>query len=315
MNEAWGIWLVMALIATSLWALTSLLDVYFVHDVYRDELDGTLISSAFQLLPWVLVLTGSLDVPSLQQQACLLAVCAGVFTMASNYCYFRALFKFDDSTLTYVLWDTSVLLVPFLAWLWSDEQLLAEHYGGIGLAFIGSIIFLSLGGTFRQGLRRILVVMTIAILLSSVSTLLLKESYRLAEGRFIEVFLMFCLGGGLVSILIAVTQPQKTAARIQRYLDLSPSIIALAIAAEALALGGEVAINRALDLSPSPSFVPAVETSHTPIMMLFSAVLSILLERNGNAKIATVFGGQVTHWKGKLFAMLLMSAGVVLISQ
>lgn len=314
MNDPWGIWIVMAFVAPCIWALVSLLDIYFVHDIYNDELDGTLISSAFQFFPWIFVLLGVIEFPNLAEHATFLSVCSGMFAMMSIYYYFRALFRSDDSIGIYMLWDISVLMVPFLAWLWSGEQLLTAQYAGIGLSFLGSIVFLSIDRSVQRSFINIVGVMSLAIVLSSVSAIMLKDAYLLAPGQFIDVFLMYSLGGGLISILIASIQPKATAARLQRFFKLGPSLIALSIAAEIVALVGEVAINRAVDLSPSVSFVQAIETSHAPFVMMFSAILSLIFSVTGNSKAAMVFGCQVRFWKGKLLSMTLMSFGVFLVS-
>lgn len=51
-------WLLIALVAPFLWALTAVLDSYFVVNWYRDKYDAIVVSGVFQSLPLLLVLLG-----------------------------------------------------------------------------------------------------------------------------------------------------------------------------------------------------------------------------------------------------------------
>jgi hypothetical protein len=84
-----SVWLPIAFVAPFLWALVSVLDLYLVHGLYQDEWDGTLISGAFQLFPWLLVALGILSFVPPPTEAILFSLAGGLMFLASFFFYFR----------------------------------------------------------------------------------------------------------------------------------------------------------------------------------------------------------------------------------
>src|SRR5659263_94045 len=165
-----------------------------VHGLYQDEWDGTLMSGTFQLFPWLLVALGILHFTAPPTKAVLFSLAGGGMFLASFFFYFRALFRHADSPLIHVLWNVSVLVVPVMAWAWSDERLQPVHYVGIALAFVGSSLFAARNGLLRQGFLRVAGTMVWAVLLLSASMVLQKEAFRHASNQFLDVYLIFSLG-------------------------------------------------------------------------------------------------------------------------
>lgn len=314
MNELWALWLPMAFAAPLLWALVSVLDLYFVHGLYRDEWDGTLISGAFQVLPWLLVPLGILRFTAPPTEAMLFALAGGGMFLASFFFYFRALFRYADSPLIHVLWNVSVLVVPVLAWAWSDERLLPVHYLGIALAFLGSSLFAARAGLLRQGFLRVAWTMVWAVLLLSASMVLQKEAYRHASNQFLDVYLIFSLGVVAAATALAALKPKTTVARIRRFAGFETRYIVLLVFAEGVSFIGTVFSQRAIDLSPSPSFVAAIESSVPVFVMLLSLLLASLFTRFGSERASTMFRNQMLGWQEKLVAISLMSTGIYCIA-
>lgn len=314
MNELWGLWLPMALVAPVLWGLVAVLDLYFVHGAYRDEWDGTLISGAFQILPWLLVPLGLLSFTAPPKEAIPFALAGGGLFLTSFFFYFRALFRHADAPLIEVLWSVSVLVVPVLAWAWSDERLLPVHYLGIALAFLGSSLFAVRDGLLRRGFLRVAWTMVWAVLLLSASMVLQKEAYRIASGQFLDVYLVFSLGVVLAAVALALLKPRATVARIRRFAGFKPRYIALLMFAEGVSFVGTVFSQRALDLSPSPSFVAAIESSVPVFVMLLSLLLAPMFGYLGREQTSKMFLQQVLGWKEKLVAIALMSTGIYCIA-
>jgi drug/metabolite transporter (DMT)-like permease len=314
MIELWGLWLPMALVAPALWALVCILDLYFVQGAYRDEWDGTLISGAFQILPWLLVPLGLLPFTAPPAAAMLFALAGGGMFLASFFFYFRALFRHADAPLIEVLWSISVLVVPVMAWAWSDERLLPVHYLGIALAFLGSGVFAVRDGLLRQGFRRVAGPMVWAVLLLSASMVLQKEAYRITSGQFLDVYLIFSLGVVAAAALLALLNPKATLARIRRFAGFKPRYIALLVFAEGVSFVGTVFSQRAIDLSPSPSFVAAIESSVPVFVMLFSLLLGSAFAHLGREQTSTMFRNQMLGWQQKLLAIALMSSGIYCIA-
>lgn len=314
MMELWALWLPLAFVAPFLWALVNILDLYFVHGLYQDEWDGTLISGAFQLFPWLLVALGMLSFVPPPKEAILFALAGGSMFLASFFFYFRALFRYADSPLIQVLWNVSVLVVPVLAWAWSDERLLPVHYLGIALAFVGSSLFAAREGLLRQGFLRIAGTMVWAVLLLSASMVLQKEAYRNAGDQFLDVYLIFSLGVVGAATALAALKPKTTVARIRRFAGFETKYIALLLFAEGASFAGTIFSQRAIDLSPSPSFVVAIESCAPVIIMLLSLLLASVFARLGHVQASTMFRNQMLGWKEKLMAIALMSSGIYCIA-
>lgn len=314
MNELWALWLPMAFIAPCLWALVSVLDLYLVLDAYQDEWDGTLISGAFQLVPWLLVVLGILRFTPPPTEAMLFALAGGGMFLASFFFYFRALFRYADSPLIHILWNVSVLVVPLLAWTWSDERLQPLHYLGIGLAFLGSSLFAARKGLLRLGFLKVARTMLWAVLLLSASMVLQKEAYRSASNQFLDVYLIFSLGVVATAAALAALNPKATAGRIRRFAGFEAKLIALLVFAEGVSFAGTVFSQRAIQLSPSPSFVAAIESSVPVFVMLLSLLLAGVFARLGRQQASTMFRNQMHGWKEKLIAIALMSSGIYCIA-
>lgn len=314
MDLLWHWWLPVAFAAPFLWALVSVLDLYFVHGLYRDEWDGTLISGGFQLFPWLLVAPGILPFTLPPPEAVLPALAGGAMFLAAFFFYFRALFRCADSPMILVLWHVSVLVVPVLAWAWLDERLQPEHYLGIALAFIGSTLFVARKGLLRQGFLRIAGTMAWAVLLFSTSMVLQEDAFRHADDRFLDVYLVSSLGMAAAALALAALNPKATAARIRRFSGFKARHIGLLVFAEVVSLGATLFSQRAVDLSPSPSFVAAVESSTPMFVMLLSLLLASVFARLDRAQASTMFRNQTLGWQEKLIAIALMSSGIYFIA-
>lgn len=314
MNVLWTLWLPIAFAAPILWALVSVLDLYLVHGLYQDEWDGTLISGAFQIFPWLFVALGILRFASPPMEVVLFALAGGGMFLASFFFYFRALFRYADSPLIHVLWNVAVIVVPIMAWAWSDERLQPVHYLGIVLAFLGSSLFAARGGLLRQGFLRVAGTMVWAVLLLSASMVLQKEAYRYASNQFLDVYLIFSLGVVLAATALAMLKPRTTMARIRRFAGFKSRYIALLMFAEGVSFIGTLFSQRAIDLSPSPSFVAAIESSVPVFVMLLSLLLTSVFARLGREQASTMFRNQTLGWKQKLMAIALMSSGIYCIA-
>lgn len=310
MNELWALWLPVAFAAPFLWALVSVLDLYLVLGLYQDEWDGTLISGVFQFFPWLLVALGILNFTAPPIEAMRFAFAGGVMFLASFFFYFRALFHHADSPLIHVLWNVSVLLVPVLAWALSGEHLQPVHYIGITLAFLGSCLFVVHDGLLRKGYLRVAGTMVWAVLFLSVSMVLQKEAYRYAVNQFLDVYLVFSLGVVAATTIMAALNIKKTAVKIRRFAGFETKYIILLVFAEIVSFAGTVFSQRAIDLSPSPSFIAAIESCTPVFIMLISLLLATVFGRFDHEQASTMFRDQILGWKEKLIAISLISAGI-----
>lgn len=314
MSDLTSLWLPIAFIAPILWALVSVLDLYFLHGAYQDEWDGTLISGIFQILPWLLVPVGLVHYTPLPLEAMVLALLGGSMFLASFFFYFRALFRFADAALVQILWNVAVLVVPFFAWIILDERLQLIQYLGIALAFFGLTRLASREGMLGQGFRRIAWSMVWAVLLMSASMVLQKDAYRIASGLFLDVYLTFSLGVAITAAMLAVANIQSTVTRIQRVAALDSRYFVLFVFAEFISILGTLSSQRAIDLSPSPSFVAAVESVSPIVLMLLSIIVASAFARQGIHSSSAMYHDQVLGWRKKVLAVVFISSGIYCIA-
>lgn len=315
-------WLLLAFVAPLLWAAVTLLDTYFVHGVYTEAMDGAVISGLFQCLPWLLVLLGVVEFsyPGNESAAC--AVVAGALFLLSFLAYFKALFMVNDGALMQLLWNLSVLVVPFFAWLFIGERLEPAHYAGIALAFAGLAGFGFDARTRSRDARRIGLTMCLAVVAHALSMVASKQAYQrateshpLGGGDFWSLFLLFCAGAGAMAfVLLAQRGAAPAVAQARRVARLSRRYFLLFVLAETLSLVGTLASQRAISLAPSVSFVVVVESLVPVFVMGGSLLLVAWLQAAGKADLATAYRRQFSNPGRKTLALALIAGGIYTIT-
>ncbi|MBU2025598.1 MAG: hypothetical protein ABIC19_04260 [Patescibacteria group bacterium] len=335
MNESFfsGNWLVVALLAPMLWALVSVIDVYFVGGkIYKDEIDGAMISGLFQLVPagfLFFLIRGELSLfwhetlnqgPLLEVvlgsekfQAVILAFVGGFVLNLAFFFYFKALFSRNDASLVQILWNLCVVVVPLLSFLVSGEVLPAYKYAGMGIVLAGATL-LSLDKTLRETVSaRFLWMMAGAILFWSVAMVIQDNAYGMLEnhgyrdwGFWIGLF-FFTLGGfysGLLFLIFSMRSP----------LRLIRKFFPIFFAVESLAFLGIFFSQRAIDISPSVSFVATIETFVPLFVLLFSSLVVVGCRLIGKRKeLGEIYRGQLKDIPIKILAGFVMLAGVFVI--
>lgn len=311
--DIWNNWLLIAFIAPFLWALVNIIDVYFVESVYEDEYDGAMISGMFQIVPWFLVPLGVIPFTFPGMEAGLLAFLGGSAFLLSFFFYFRALFSRNDVAMIQVLWNLSVPLVPFLAWLLLGERLDAVHYAGIALAFLGAVL-LSLDSNIRSnGFVATARIMALAVFFLSLSMVIEERAYTLA-GDFWSVFLLFSAGATVSGISLSLLDAKGSLERIRHISGLSRKYFLVFLSAETLALFGTLTSQRAIDLSPSVSFVAVIESLVPAFVIAVSFFLSIVLLAKNQELARKLYADQLVGLRMKVVALVIIVYGIYLIS-
>ncbi len=306
-------WIAIALIAPALWALVSLIDNYFVDGVYEDEFDGIVLSSFFQILPWLLVPFGVLHFYPFGDNM-VWAVASGFFFLASLFQYFRSLFRVNDSALMQILWSLSVPLVPFFAFFLVEEVLLPLHYLGIAIAFVGVLIFnFDIESGASRRLRKVALPMTYAVVFMALSMVFGKKAFIYSSD--VETnFLLFCFGGVFILLLLPTLDRVPIKARSRRIWHLLKKYFFVFLFAEGLSVTATFTSQWAIKLSPSISFVSVLE-SLTPVFVVsLSLVLILFIPMVGGRNLEKIYREQITHMPVKILATLIIVAGVFLIS-
>ncbi len=305
-------WFILAFVAPILWAIASVIDTYFVHGIYEDEYDGTIISGLFQAVPWIFVPFGVINFSFPGLEVALWAFGAGAFLLLAYAFYFKTLFTFNDSALVQILWGVSVPMTPFLAWLIVGEILLPIHYIGIALAFIGVSIFSLDGKTADGKFLRIASLMFFGALFFSLNWVLGRKAYQLSDD-FWSIYLMYCLGSASLSLLL-LAHLRGARKKVLQVFRLSRKYFIVFFASESLAVAASVTSQKAVSIAPAVSFIALIE-SLTPLFVIgISFALLIFAKRLDWGKIASAYENQLSHPMLKLVAIALISIGIYIIS-
>lgn len=306
-------WLLIALIAPVLWAFVSVIDNFFVESVYKDELDGIVISALFQLAPWLLVPLGILQF-SFFESTSVWAIGSGFFFLASLFQYFRSLFLVNDSALMQILWSLSVPLVPFFAFFFVNETLSLSHYLGIAVAFVGVLIFnFDIEPGAGKRLRRVAIPMAWAVVCMALSMVFGKKAFIVSSN--IETnFLLFCLGGVFILLLVPLFDRMTLVKRFTQTRDLMRGHFIVFSLAEGLSVMATFSSQWAIKLAPAISFVALIE-SLTPVFVVLVSIGVILSIRFfGNHTLEKIYREQIVHMRVKILATVIIATGVFLIS-
>ncbi len=306
-------WLLLAFITPILWSWVTIIDNYFVHSVYEDEYDGAIISGIFQSFPWILVLLGVVHFQFPGVGTALWALGAGVLLLLSFLCYFKALFAYNDSVLIQILWNLSIPVVPFFAWLILSEKLLSIHYIGIALAFGGVTLFVLDGKIGKDEFWKVAGTMLGAVVALSLSMVFSKEAYESGAG-FWDIYLLFCAGATLLAVSwLVVDSLEKKRHRIGKIFRLSKKYFGFFFLAESLSVIGTLTSQGAINLSPSVSFVAVIEALVPVFAMISSFVLVLIFGKIGKDNLQSLYREQFSNLPTKVLALVLIAGGIYII--
>ncbi|MEI8096595.1 MAG: hypothetical protein WCG73_00600 [Candidatus Moraniibacteriota bacterium] len=301
-------WLLLSLIAPFLWAVVSVIDTHFVHDVYEDEYDGTVVSGIFQSLPWLLVPLGIVHFIFPGIEVAGLAFLAGGMFICSFYCYFKALFVSNDGALMQILWGVSVLVVPFFAWMCIGEVLQSIHYIGITIAFAGICLFNFDGKIKKIGFSRILFPMIGAVVFLSLSMVITKKVQQ-PSADFWSIFLVFSAGATIFSLVILAIGKKNPFKRAQKIAKLSGKYFPIFAIAEGLSIVATITSQTAISLAPAVSFVAVIE-SLVPVFVMMIGLVIVFAFRNTTRFDLSPYRNLVSGAWIKVLALAFIAIGI-----
>lgn len=304
----------MAFLAPFFWATVNIIDVYFVSSVYEDEWDGIFINSIFQLSPWILPVVGvvSFHYPGLLPTG--IAFLGGATLILAFFFYFKTLFVSNDVTVIQAIWNLSVPLVPFLSWILFSEKLLFIHYVGITLAFIGAMLFSTHEKIRARNFALVAKTMIGAVTLFSLSMVLQSKAYDLMANDFWTGFLIFSTGAGVTGLALVIFDPKTVRERSRHILEMTRLYFFIFFIAESLNLIAVLSSQRAIDLSPTVSFVAVIESSIPIFILCISLFLIPIFLLLNKKKAQELYQGQLVAFKTKILACSVISLGIYLIS-
>ncbi len=308
-------WFLLAFVAPVLWAWVAVIDTYFVHGVYEDALDGAVISGIFQSVPWMLVPLGVVGFTFPGSATAFLALASGGLFLLSFFYYFRALFVVNDSALMQVLWNLSVPMVPFIAWLLIGERLSPNHYAGVAVAFLGVALFGLDAKTKSKQAFQIALTMAAAVTLFSLSMVVGKKAYLLTGDDFWSVFLLFSSGASLMAVLLLAFQGRKSIfGKAHRILGLSRRFFFLFVIAEGLSVVATITSQRAISLAPAVSYIAVIE-SLVPVFVMFTSLFLVGIFRlAGRRGLESAYREQFANLRTKILAIGMIAGGIYAIA-
>ena len=301
-------WVLMALFAAGGWALSCVIDVYFVGDgIYRDPADGPLIAGLFCVIP-LTVTTGTVEWQPPGWPVASVAAFAGVSYLLHVYFYFRALFLLNDAANAEIFNTLSVAFVPLLAFALLGERLAWLNYAAIGLAAAGILLLVCLQAKRMTG-------PVIANLVASVvfiSLVMVLQAWVLERVDYGTAAWLFSLSafGAVVLVLAVRSRRRRHVASLCRRFGV------IFVAVELTELGAVFCSQRATDVGPSVSLVALLECTLPLFVMIFSwAAVNAMRFRDGLDTVAvrSALALQTAAAPSKFLSMSMILVAIFLV--
>jgi len=271
-------WVVPALAAPVLWALSNLIDEHLIKNSVRDPMSLTLVTGLFASVPAVAVaVSGHWIWPGLETAS--LALLCGSLGLLVYYPYLTSL-ETESPSAVILMWNLTPVAIVGLARLFLHEHLASSEYFALALLVTSSIVaavHLSPVGWMSRAFPW----MVLASVLLAASSIIEKSIYdRLpfsAGIGWISLGAMLTTG----AFWVVCVNSRRTLIRSLR----SP-LATLLVVNELLDLGAACALSLATSLG-SVSLVHAVGGIQPIFVLLFGAVASRNLRRTRGEWVRT----------------------------
>ncbi len=308
MEEFWHSWIVVAVAVPVFYALDSVLDVFFVdRKIYRDPVHATVISGLFSVL-YLFALVFKFKDFQLPELTILAAgIGNGMFYIGHVYFYFRVLFKLNDASNLECFLGFSVILVPAFAFIFLGEKLTLFQYIGTGISVIG-VLCLFLINIARDSAKHSFLIMSHAVIILSLTFIIQDKIYQYVN--FYTGLVLFLTGQVLASLVIwRVCRCRISAKQTYKF---GPMFLM----SQLLGVAAVVFSQRAINISPSVTYVVAIETTTPLFIMIFSFLAIPVLSyfRGKKCFSIAILHLQLTKLTYKLFAFGCLLVGILLTS-
>jgi uncharacterized membrane protein len=299
-------WLLFALSAPVLWAVSTHLDKYLVERYFKHTSVAVLL--IFTALVGVLLLPViwwyQPDVLSLPWPHALAAAFAGILYLGGLWFYLAAL-QSEEASVVAPMFQASALWGYLLGYLVLGETLSATQTIG-GLLIIAGAVLLSIGTRARTGFNtRLVALMLICTFALALSSLIFKV-FAIRDAFWTTTFWMF-VGEAVFGVgLLAVPAYRATFAELLRTSPIA--VLSINAVNELINLGGGLGARYALLLAPI-SLVQAVGSTTTLFVFLFGVALTLFLPGFGAEDLSRASLAR------KAVAAVIVMAGVVLINR
>ena len=326
-------WLIVAFLAPMSWALVNIIDVYFVEEIYRDEVDGTIISGIFQILPWIIIFplfninisdyfsinfgyysSNKMQFSFFMHDSLLYSLMGGLLFSLVFYFYYRALFRQNDVSLVEIFNNLSVVIIPFVAYIFFREKLSFIGYVGMGITLLGAMMLMGDSIVKKNISFSLLSTMFACALFLSLSLVFEEHAYSilnvqgLDNSGFWAGFFFFSLGVFVGSIIFAVVHSRNILPILRKYTYVF-------IIAEGISFLGTLFMQRALDIGPSASFVVTIETFVPAFVLLYSIIIVCAFHISKRSEkigqiLPNLYKMQLKKLVPKILSIVIMGIGV-----
>ncbi|MBX2869335.1 MAG: EamA family transporter [Acidiferrobacterales bacterium] len=309
----WNNWLLVGLLPPFLYAVVALFDACLVDSaVYLNPSEATVVSALFGAIPLLLPLFGFVEFSLPNWNVALVAFAGGVLFALHIFYYISGLFKRNDTVLAETVQNLSVLLVPFFAFFLIGEVLNATHYVGIGLAGAGVLYMYwhtrrSKAASSESMLASGGIELTVSMLLFCL--ILIAGEWVYQRTDFWSGYLLFTTGLLFVGIVLFVVNP------IKRVVPLVRKRWRLFLFIEGITTIGMICSQRAVDISPSATYVAITECLGAYFILLISGIIFFANKWFGTkiSILTRVCREQLIGYPAKIIAGLFISTSIFLV--
>jgi len=300
-------WVLLALSAPVLWAISTHLDKYLVERFFKNASVAVLLVFTavigLALLPFILIYQPGIAAPP--PQSLILVVLSGILYMGAMFFYLQALQGAEASVIA-PFYQAAPLFGYALGYFVLGEVLSATQMVGGFLVVLGAASASLQRGNRGPRIRLRLVVLMLACALSLALSSLVFKFFAMRIEFWTTVFWTYVgeAAFGLGILLVARYRRELLA-----MLRANPApVLGINAANELINLGGSLAARYALLLAPL-SLVQAISSTTSLFVVVFGIVLTLAFPKLGREDLSP---GNLAH---KSISALLVVIGVNLISR
>lgn len=258
------LWFILALIAPALFAIIVLFDDNLLRSVYRSAYFGAIVSGFFALLSLFALPFIDVTIPS--PSLVIFGLSSGFLTVIYYFFYFKGL-EVEDPSIVIALFSLTPAIIPFLAFIFLDEQLSLNQYVGLAIIIFSSFALSSVD-VKKFKISPALIFIGIAAVIFAVISVMQKHVYNSVD--FWTGYMLFVLGMGLGSIFLS-TSTKKGRTFYKEFKKTLKKWLPIFILVEVLGIAAEFAMNLAI--SQGPVSVIRVMEGIMPVYILILAIV------------------------------------------
>lgn len=266
-------WILIALIAPALWAITNLFDSKLIRVHVKNNVVLATLAGFVGILALLFIPIYGITFPGVL--IFIVSILAGMLYIYTMIPYFKAL-ALEDASTVIVLWYIAPVLIPFFARIFLNEHLRTIQYLGFALILIGGFLI----SIKKQSLKKIQISKALFLMLLSglmLDCYYLLEKYVYSQQSFWNGFIWIRIGS-FIGALTILLMPKYRTLFFRMIKKINFKSFRLIFGGEILNLIALVCFGFALSLG-SVSLVTALTNFQTLFLLVYVIVLSKYLPK------------------------------------